>query len=218
MSPGQDTAVEDVQAPTVGATGERADAIVRAACRVIARQGTHGVRMAAVAEEAGVSKALVHYYFSTRQELLRTAFVLASQEFHNHIENAIGTHPAGPELLEWALLSFTEERLPAAANYTLWNEMWSTLVSDPELRPLATEAYRAAIDHIVQILARAKAEGTIRADVDPADSGWRLVATADGVESMLYADLVDADGARTLIRRAIAVECGTPPPVAADSG
>jgi AcrR family transcriptional regulator len=218
MPPGQDTAVDDVPAPTVGATGERADAIVRAACRVIARQGTHGVRMAAVAEEAGVSKALVHYYFSTRQELLRSAFAFASREFHHHIASAIETRPAGPELLEWALLSFTEERLTATANYTLWNEMWSSLVSDPELRPLATEAYRTAIDHIVQILVRAKAGGSIRADVDPADSGWRLVATADGVESMLYAELVDVDGARTLIRRAIALECGTPLPVAADSG
>ena len=34
-------------------------------------EGAHGLRMASVAAEAGVSKALVHYYFATRQELLR---------------------------------------------------------------------------------------------------------------------------------------------------
>jgi AcrR family transcriptional regulator len=54
---------------TTVATGERVDAILEAACRVVVREGAHGLRMAAVAQEAGVSKALVHYYF-TRRDLL----------------------------------------------------------------------------------------------------------------------------------------------------
>ncbi len=53
---------------------DRIAAILEAACRVIARDGAHGLHMQAVADEAGVSKALVHYYFATRQELLRRAF------------------------------------------------------------------------------------------------------------------------------------------------
>ena len=40
---------------------DRVAEILDSACRVIARDGWHGLRMDAVAREAGVSKALVHY-------------------------------------------------------------------------------------------------------------------------------------------------------------
>ena len=49
------------------AAGERVADILEAVNRVVVRDGAHGLRMAGVAKEAGVSKALVHYYFATRQ-------------------------------------------------------------------------------------------------------------------------------------------------------
>ena len=55
----------------------RREAILEAACRVIARGGAERLRMSDVAAEAGVSSALVHYYCATREELLRQAFVHA---------------------------------------------------------------------------------------------------------------------------------------------
>ncbi len=50
------------------------------------RDGAHGLRMATVAAEAGVSKALVHYYFSTRQELLRKAFAYADRHLNEAVD------------------------------------------------------------------------------------------------------------------------------------
>ncbi len=44
---------------------DRETGILEAACRVIAREGADGLRMGAVAREAGVSSALIHYYFAT---------------------------------------------------------------------------------------------------------------------------------------------------------
>ena len=64
----------------------RAGEILEAACRVVARDGAHGLHMKAVAEEAGVSKALVHYYFATRQELLRRTFVHAEQHLDRIVD------------------------------------------------------------------------------------------------------------------------------------
>ena len=55
----------------------REDAILAAACRVIAQTGAAGLRMSEVAREAGVSSALLHYYFATRHELLVRSFVFA---------------------------------------------------------------------------------------------------------------------------------------------
>jgi AcrR family transcriptional regulator len=68
-------------ADTVPPPADRSIHILEAACRVIVREGPHGLRMARVAEEAKVSKALVHYYFATRQELLRNAFAFSEQRW-----------------------------------------------------------------------------------------------------------------------------------------
>jgi len=53
---------------------DRRSQILECTCSVIARDGAEGLRMAAVAREAGVSSALLHYYFATREDLIRLAF------------------------------------------------------------------------------------------------------------------------------------------------
>src|SRR5215471_676491 len=83
---------------------DRVVAILEAACRVVVREGSHGLRMASVAEEAGVSKALVHYYFSTRQELLRSAFAFSESRLDQLVEDEVAGLETGAERLERALL------------------------------------------------------------------------------------------------------------------
>ena len=47
------------------------DRILQAACELIAERGIGGARIAQIAQAAGVSTALVHYHFRTREVLLR---------------------------------------------------------------------------------------------------------------------------------------------------
>src|SRR5215211_8013965 len=49
--------------------------ILEAACDLIAADGIDEVRIARVARRAGASTALVHHYFSTREELLEQALI-----------------------------------------------------------------------------------------------------------------------------------------------
>ncbi len=69
------------EAPERAATRER---ILEAACDLIAVEGIDDVRIARVANRARVSTALVHHYFSTREDLLEQAilhsFQLAADE------------------------------------------------------------------------------------------------------------------------------------------
>ena len=55
------------EAPERVAARER---ILEAACDLIAAEGIDDVRIARVANRARVSTALVHHYFSTREDLL----------------------------------------------------------------------------------------------------------------------------------------------------
>jgi TetR/AcrR family transcriptional regulator len=48
--------------------------IFDAADRVFSRRGTDGARMQEIAEEAGVNKALLHYYYRTKEQLAEAVF------------------------------------------------------------------------------------------------------------------------------------------------
>ena len=178
---------------------DRVVAILEAACRVVVREGAHGLRMASVAEEAGVSKALVHYYFSTRQELLRSAFAFSESRLDQLVEEEIAGLQTGVERLERALLVSIDADTPISEQRALWNEVWSSLRFDDELRPLVERWYRTWLDRVIRLLADGQADGSVPQSVDAPAAGARLAAGADGVDSMLYLGLLDRDGARELL-------------------
>ncbi len=71
---------------SVGAPGPPTDSptpdrILDAAHRVFLRRGTAGARTQEIADEAGVNKALVHYYFGTKQALADAVFQRVASVF-----------------------------------------------------------------------------------------------------------------------------------------
>ncbi len=185
---------------------DRAVGILEAACRVVVREGAHGLRMASVASEAGVSKALVHYYFATRQELLRNAFAFSEERWHAAVNVELAGLPTGASRVERMLLVSVETDLAFSEQRALWNEVWSSLRSDDELRPLVERSYREWLVRVVDLIGEGRADGSIPGDVDPVAAGWRLAAAADGLDSLLYLGLVDRDQARELMRSAVTLE------------
>src|SRR5262245_9239427 len=102
---------------------DRVVTILEAACRVIVREGAHGLRMASVADEAGVSKALVHYYFSTRRELLRSAFAFSESRLDQLVDEEIAGLASGAARLERVLLVSVDGETPISEQRALWNEV-----------------------------------------------------------------------------------------------
>jgi len=194
---------------TVQPTTERSIRILEAACTVIVRDGAHGLRMASVAREARVSKALVHYYFATRQELLRSALAFSERRWHAALDDELEPLPTAAAKLERMLLAGTEPDLPFSEQRALGNEIWSNLRSDDELRPLVERSYRAWLARLVALIGDGRVDGSIPAAVEAEAAGWRLAAVADGLDSLLYLGLADREHAAKLMRGAIALELGT---------
>ena len=193
-------------APPIHVANERTTGILEAACRVIVREGSHGLRMAGVAQEAGVSKALVHYYFSTRQELMHSAFAFSVKRWHSAVESELAGAATGREKVERILLAGVESDLPFSEQKVLWNEVWSSLRSDDELRPLVENSYRESIARIVDLIEEGRADGSISAAVEATAAGWRLVAVGDGLDSLLYLGLIEGGRVGELLLSAIARE------------
>ncbi len=185
---------------------DRAADILQAACRVVVRDGAHGLRMANVASEAGVSKALLHYYFSTRQELVRAAFAYSSELWDDAVDARLARIPDGAGRVELYLSSWLDANEPFNEQRALWNEVWSSLRVDSELRPLVRDAYLAWVKRLVTLIDQGRRDGSIPADVVASSAGRRLAAVADGLDSMLYLGLTDRRKARKLLHESLTRE------------
>jgi AcrR family transcriptional regulator len=182
----------------------RVDEILRAACRVVVEAGAGELRIGTVAREAGVSRTLVHYYFTTRQELLRATFDYAEERRALALDLELRSLGSGAERAERALLRTIEPELEETP--ALWNEVWSSLRFDAELRPVVQDLYRAWAERIVRLLEEGQRDGSVPGSLDAGRTGWRLAALADGVDSILYLELLDRGAARDLLLSAVRLE------------
>lgn len=65
--------------PPEAAVSDTETQILEAAHRVFLRRGTAGARTQEIADEAGVNKALLHYYFRTKERLAEAVFLRAAR-------------------------------------------------------------------------------------------------------------------------------------------
>jgi AcrR family transcriptional regulator len=179
--------------------------ILEAACRVVARDGWHGLRMEAVAREAGVSKALVHYYFSTRRKLLRAAFAHSENRANERIEAELLLIESPLERVERFILSDLDDDPVYAESRALWREVWSGMRQDPELEPDVEGRYRTWVTRLGELVEDA-AGLTPFEGANGEVSAWRLAALLDGVESLLSIGLMSPGKAEALLRESIAGE------------
>ncbi len=182
---------------------ERVASILEATCRVVVRDGAHGLRMASVAREAGISKALVHYYFATRQELLRNALVFSETRWEEALDEELRGLRTGAARLKHVLLVTVDPKSHFSEQRALWNEVWSTLRFDDDLRPLVEHYYRAWLERIVALVEEGRSDGSVPKRVNAADAGWRLAAAADGFDALLYVGLATREDARRLLLGAL---------------
>lgn len=74
-----------------GRDGETEARILDAAHEVFVRRGTAGARMQEIADEAGVNKALLHYYFRSKDGLAEAVFRRAATEFFPRVFGLLGS-------------------------------------------------------------------------------------------------------------------------------
>jgi AcrR family transcriptional regulator len=179
-------------APAPPAASERAAArerILEAACDLIAAEGIDDVRIARVANRARVSTALVHHYFSTREDLLEQAllhsFQLVADERFGEEE------PVAGETATHALARAIRASLPEPGEpereWVLWVELWLRAVREPKLQPVAAVLY---------VRYRAWLAGLIHAGVESGE----FKAVDAGETADLAMALLDGFGVRALLR------------------
>jgi len=202
-----------VAEPAERSTRER---ILDAACELIADDGIDDVRIARVAMRAGASTALVHHYFSTRDELLAEAllhsFELAADERFGEDASTDAATATAADALAHAIRTSLPEPGEPEREWVLWVELWLRAVRDPALQPVAVALYARYRTWLAAVI-RAGVESGEFEPVDPEELADHAMALLDGfgLRALLRDPQMDLARARHTIAELLAPRLGIEP-------
>jgi AcrR family transcriptional regulator len=161
------------------------DRILQAACDLIAERGIGGARIAQIAKAAGVSTALVHYHFRTREVLLTETLdhafdVAAAVRLRANPDSAVAADDSAARRLADVVEQSLPDTDPGRREWQLWAELWLGAARDPSLRPIAAQMYARYRSWIATAIAEGVATGEF-ARVDPGDTADLAMALIDGL-------------------------------------
>ena len=117
--------------------------MLRAAAELICERGFGDTRIADVAKRAGVSSALVIYYFGTRDRLLVDALRYSEESFYEAAEKMLAEVKSLRErlslLIRWTCVPEGNDEIPGA--WGLWFDLWAQAFRHDEIK-----AGRAELD------------------------------------------------------------------------
>ena len=116
--------------------------LLAAARRILVRKGYSSLTMQAIEQEAGINRALVHYYFGSKSGLVEALVESLFEDPAFGYSDSVASAPAGPTraraLLEW-LGRITADRRSGLLLF----ELLPHILRSPKLRGRTAELYAA---------------------------------------------------------------------------
>ncbi len=176
------------------------EAILNAACEVIAETGLENIRMRMVAERAGVSTAALHYHFDTRHNLFEAALHHSFGRTGADAYAARGDGDTATARLARIIVASLPTTPGLRREWALWQELWCRAGRDDASRRIALELYRQHTDWIEETLTAGVASGEFL-PCDVVEHARLVNALCDGfgVHLLMRSPAVQLDHALTSI-------------------
>lgn len=170
-------------APATEQNEGRRNEMLRAAAELICERGFGDTRIADVAKRAGVSSALVIYYFGTRDRLLVDALRFSEESFYEAAEKMLAVTPSLRErlslLIRWTCVpEADDDEIPGA--WGLWFDLWAQAFRHSEIKAGRVELDARWRTMIVDAL-RSSEDDEVDAAVDARMFALEFAALLDGL-------------------------------------
>jgi AcrR family transcriptional regulator len=133
--------------------------LVRAAWRVVGRDGLDGLTTRAVAREAGWSTGVLAHYFENRDDLLLAAFRLVFEEVMERMEATVAAIPDPTRALTEALLQAVPIDARQRTEAIVWFTFLGLAAGQPALRDEARARYTMWLDFTERTVEAVFADG-----------------------------------------------------------
>ena len=180
-------------------TQQRRLQTLEAAVEVIGERGLCETRVADIATRAGLSPALLLYYFGSKDKLLTEALTYSEDRFYlttfHQLSDVDDARIRLVRLIDLAVPP-DNSRGELTGDWTLWVELWARALRDED-----AAVKRAALDRrwrgtIADIVREGQRAGNFAKDVDPDEFALRLGALMDGLAIQMLLDDPDIDATK----------------------
>lgn len=165
--------------------------IIRAARKAFAERGHDGVSMSEIAQMAGVKKALIYYYFPSKEDLFYEVWQYSIDELEDHVFSETRDENVYVSKLKRILRSYIDFITSKNEIKKIMDQERANLSrEDNESWKRVRDRYEALKEKLSSAINDAKAAQEISKDVDPdsaADlilNGFSITEDPDGLESI----------------------------------
>jgi AcrR family transcriptional regulator len=182
-----DAAVESAVAASSAATsarslsGEKAQRIIDAMRRSVARRGTAGSTFDHVSREAGVSRGLLHYYFGTKEQLLVEAVRRDCELRLELLERRLSKARSADDFIDLMAQNLQETLREDPDVVTLVFELFTLARRHAEIAVEYAGLLRRMRERVAGLLAVAQEGGILRLHAEPEAVAEVLFSLADGL-------------------------------------
>jgi AcrR family transcriptional regulator len=167
---------------------EKAKRIVQAMRTSVGRRGAAGSTFDHVAQEAGVSRGLLHYYFGTKERLLVEVVRHDSDVRLRRLEESLASADSVDAIVEALVTQLKDYVGEDPAAHALIYELFSVSRRNDEVREELAQLYRRVRSQVAEVLRAKEAAGVVRLRGDADSVASILFALGDGLELQLVSD------------------------------
>jgi AcrR family transcriptional regulator len=169
-------------------SGEKAQRIVEAMRRSVARRGTAGSTFDHVSREAGVSRGLLHYYFGTKEQLLVEAARRDCELRMELLEHQLAGAQTADDFIDLMAQNLQETVREDPEFVTLVFELFMLSRRNEDIAAEYRGLMQRMRGQVAAMLALAQGEGILRLHAEPEAIADVLFSLADGLALRMLAD------------------------------
>jgi AcrR family transcriptional regulator len=170
----------DAEAPARSLSGEKAQRIVEAMRRSVARRGTAGSTFEHVAREAGVSRGLLHYYFGTKEQLLVEAVKRDCELRLEILERRLAGAQSARDFIDLMAQDLQETLQEDPEFVTLIFELFTLARRNADIALEYAQLMRRTRERVAALLTAAQKEGVLHLHAEPEAIAEILFSLGDG--------------------------------------
>jgi AcrR family transcriptional regulator len=167
---------------------DKARRIVVAMRSSVGSRGATASTFDQVAQEAGVSRGLLHYYFGSKERLLVEVVRHDSELRVAALERRLADADSIDAIVEVLVTQLKDFVAEGDAAHALLHELFSVSRGNAEIRDELAALYRRLRSQVADILRAKEADGVVRLRGEPDAVASLLFALGDGLELQLVSD------------------------------
>lgn len=175
-------------APNRRVAPQRREQIVQAAIQCLARDGYARLTMKTLAQEAGLSQGILHYYFADKAAILAAVLESVTADLNHRLHQAQQAHLATPkERLQAVVRTCLETARTCPELWRVLIQLWGEMMHDEHLSAINVGLYTTMRRQIAALLMLGVRQGAFRR-VNVEETAAVILGLVDGMALQLTFD------------------------------